>query len=164
MSYSELKIIQSTVGLVKLHNTSFYLMFLLSLLSLLFTVQAQQFDQNYLKWKAQQQDQDARLNKQSSKQNENYYLSRPSVTSSNKTQVNKTQTNTLVGAATTNKVSINAASIEQLQQLNGAGPKKAQAIIDYRNQNGQFKTIDELQKVKGIGIKFIEKNRSMLSL
>ena len=159
MSYSELKIIQSTVGLVKLHNTSFYLMFLLSLLSLLFTVQAQQFDQNYLKWKANQQDQDARLNKQSSKQNENYYLSRPSVTSSNKTQTNK-----LVGAATTNKVSINAASIEQLQQLNGAGPKKAQAIIDYRNQNGQFKTIDELQKVKGIGIKFIEKNRSMLSL
>lgn len=159
MSFSELKIIQPAIKLVKLHNTSFYLMFLLSLLSLLFTVQAQQFDQNYLKWKANQQDQDARLNKQSSKQNENYYLSRPSVTSSNKTQTNK-----LVGAATTNKVSINAASIEQLQQLNGAGPKKAQAIIDYRNQNGQFKTIDELQKVKGIGIKFIEKNRSMLSL
>lgn len=159
MSFSKLKNIQPAIKLVKLHNASFYLMFLLSLLSLLFTVQAQQFDQNYLKWKAQQQDQDARLNKQSSKQNENYYLSRPSVTSPTKTQTNK-----LVSAATTNKVSINAASIEQLQQLNGAGPKKAQAIIDYRNQNGQFKTIDELQKVKGIGIKFIEKNRSMLSL
>ena len=164
MSFSKLKNIQPAIKLVKLHNASFYLMFLLSLLSLLFTVQAQQFDQNYLKWKANQQEQDARLNKQSSKQNENYYLSRPSVTSPNKTQTNKTQANKLAGAATTNKVSINAASIEQLQQLNGAGPKKAQAIIDYRNQNGQFKTIDELQKVKGIGIKFIEKNRSMLSL
>lgn len=159
MVFSELKIIQSTIKLVKLHNISFYLMFLISLLSLSFVVQAQQFDQNYLKWKANQQDQDARLNKQSSKQNENYYLSRPSVTSHN-----KTQTNQLASVGTTNKVSINSASVEQLQQLNGAGPKKAQAIVDYRNQNGQFKTIDELQKVKGIGIKFIEKNRSMLSL
>ncbi|WP_010113779.1 ComEA family DNA-binding protein [Acinetobacter sp. P8-3-8] len=164
MIFAELKIIQSVIKLVKLHNVSFYTILLLSLLSLSLTAQAQQFDQNYLKWKANQQEQDARLNKQSSKQNENYYLSRPSVTSPNKTQTNKTQTNKLAGAAITNKVSINAASIEQLQQLNGAGPKKAQAIIDYRNQNGQFKTIEDLQKVKGIGVKFIEKNRSMLSL
>ena len=164
MVFLELKNIKLAIKLIKLNNWGFHWIVLCSLLSLTCTVQAQQFDQNYLKWKAKQQEQDARLNKQSSKQNENYYLSRPSVTSPNKTQTNKTQTNKLAGADTTNKVSINAASIEQLQQLNGAGPKKAQAIIDYRNQNGQFKTIEDLQKVKGIGVKFIEKNRSMLSL
>ena len=159
MVFSELKIIQLAVKLVKLYNVSFYLIFLISLLSLSFVVQAQQFDQNYLKWKANQQDQDARLNKQSTQNNENYYLSRPYVTNQR-----KAQTNQLASVGAINKVSINSASIEQLQQLKGAGPKKAQAIVDYRNQNGQFKTIDELQKVKGIGIKFIEKNRSMLSL
>jgi competence protein ComEA len=52
----------------------------------------------------------------------------------------------------------------QLQQLSGVGEKKAQAIIDYRNQYGKFKNVEELKNVKGIGPSLYEKNRSQLGL
>lgn len=65
---------------------------------------------------------------------------------------------------TTAKISINQASAAELQQLKGVGEKKAQAIIRYREQNGRFNQISELQNVKGIGAKFIEKNRDQLTL
>lgn len=61
-------------------------------------------------------------------------------------------------------LNINNASIEQLEQIKGIGAKKAQAIIEYRLQNGNFSTIDDLVKVKGIGKKFIAKNRTWMSV
>jgi competence protein ComEA len=48
-------------------------------------------------------------------------------------------------------VNINSASKEQLETLEGVGPVKAQAIIDYRKKNGPFKKVDDIKKVDGIG-------------
>lgn len=56
----------------------------------------------------------------------------------------------MVGAAFA-AVNINTATKEQLDGLKGIGPAKAQAIIDYRTKNGPFKTVDDLEKVPGIG-------------
>ncbi|MDR2016747.1 MAG: helix-hairpin-helix domain-containing protein [Burkholderiales bacterium] len=54
-------------------------------------------------------------------------------------------------------VDINTATSEELQTLSGIGPEKAQAIIDYRIQHGPFKSVQDLQNVKGFGEKTIAK-------
>ena len=112
------------------------------------------FDQDYAKWQAQQQAIDARLKAQKAGQDPNYYLSRPSTSTASGTQ----------SAVTGPKVNINRASVTELQQLSGVGQKKAEAIIQYREQNGSFKTVNDLQNVKGIGPKLLEKNRARLAL
>lgn len=62
------------------------------------------------------------------------------------------------------KISLNKASITELTKLTGIGEKKAQAIIEYRNQNGGFKTIEEITKVSGIGVSTFEKIKDQLTL
>lgn len=61
-------------------------------------------------------------------------------------------------------LNINNASVEQLESIKGIGAKKAQAIIEYRSQHGNFQSVDDLSNVKGIGTKFIDKNRARLSV
>ncbi|MES2205321.1 MAG: helix-hairpin-helix domain-containing protein [Pseudomonadota bacterium] len=48
-------------------------------------------------------------------------------------------------------VDLNSATQADLEKVNGIGPKKAQAIVLYRTQNGSFKSVEDLQKVRGIG-------------
>ena len=62
-------------------------------------------------------------------------------------------------------VNINKADAATLQHyLNGVGAAKAEAIVAYRNKHGRFKSVDDLQKVKGIGEVTIRKNRDNLSV
>ncbi len=54
-------------------------------------------------------------------------------------------------STTSNKVSINSASASDLTELSGIGPALASRIIEYRETNGLFQTIEDLMNVKGIG-------------
>ncbi|WEV60223.1 helix-hairpin-helix domain-containing protein [Streptococcaceae bacterium ESL0729] len=56
-----------------------------------------------------------------------------------------------------NKVNINTADLAELQTLPGVGLKKAQDILSYRQENGNFKSADDLKKVGGFGSKSLEK-------
>lgn len=49
------------------------------------------------------------------------------------------------------KVDINKASADELTTINGIGPTRADAIIAYREQNGRFKSIEDIRNVSGIG-------------
>lgn len=61
-------------------------------------------------------------------------------------------------------VDLNTATVEQLDALKGVGPAKAKAIVEYRTKNGPFKTVDDLEKVKGFGKKSVDALRAELSV
>jgi competence protein ComEA len=61
-------------------------------------------------------------------------------------------------------VSLNAASIEELETLPGVGPVTAQAIIDWRTTNGAFTSVDELLEVDGIGPKTYDSLAPLVTL
>jgi competence protein ComEA len=55
------------------------------------------------------------------------------------------------------KVNINTASVAELEALPGIGPAKAEAIVKYREEKGNFKSAEDLKNVQGIGDKLFEK-------
>lgn len=60
-------------------------------------------------------------------------------------------------------VNINTADAAQLASaLSGVGEKKAQLIVAWRKENGAFKSLDDLAKIKGLGPKLIERNKDMI--
>ena len=61
-------------------------------------------------------------------------------------------------------VNINTATKAELESIKGIGPVKAQAIIDYRAKYGGFKSVDDLDKVTGIGKATLEKIRGDVTL
>ncbi len=61
-------------------------------------------------------------------------------------------------------VNINTATQSELEAVSGVGPAKAKAIISYREANGGFKSLDELDKVKGFGKASIDKLKGELSV
>lgn len=61
-------------------------------------------------------------------------------------------------------VNLNTATKDELTSIKGVGPAKAQAIISYRQKNGQFKSVDDLKNVKGFGDKSVDKIRAAVSV
>jgi competence protein ComEA len=61
-------------------------------------------------------------------------------------------------------VNLNTASQAQLESLPGVGPKVAERILEYRQKNGQFKKIEDLMNVQGIGEKSFLKLKPLLTV
>lgn len=65
---------------------------------------------------------------------------------------------------TAKKININTASLTELQELPRIGEKVAQRIIDFRKENGKFKSTTDLLKVKGIGEKIFESIKDRITV
>jgi competence protein ComEA len=63
-----------------------------------------------------------------------------------------------------NPLNLNSANVAQLEALPGVGPAMAQKILDYRKQNGGFKSVDELDEVPGVGPKKMEALRPLVDV
>ena len=62
-------------------------------------------------------------------------------------------------------VNINTATVEELAEgIKGVGINKAKAIVQYRDEHGAFKSVDQLTQIKGIGDKTVERNRDNMSV
>jgi competence protein ComEA len=74
------------------------------------------------------------------------------------------QDQTAASSQTTSKINLNSVTKEQLMQINGIGEKKADLIISYRQEHGQFKQMEELKDISGIGDKTYEVLKESLTL
>ena len=63
-----------------------------------------------------------------------------------------------------NLININTADAKELEKIKGIGPALAERIIDYRTNNGAFKSIDEIKKVRGIGEKTFDKMKDQITV
>jgi competence protein ComEA len=62
------------------------------------------------------------------------------------------------------RININTASASELELLPGVGPALAGRIIEYRAANGAFQSVDDLENVKGVGPRTLEKLRPLVTV
>jgi competence protein ComEA len=74
---------------------------------------------------------------------------------------NQQPSSTIQGAG---KVNLNTATTSELETLPGIGPAKSSAILEYREGNGAFKTIEDLKSISGIGEKTFEKLKDLITV
>lgn len=77
---------------------------------------------------------------------------------------NTTCLNSINNGTSGSKVNINTASVDDLQTLEGIGESKAKSIIEYRNTNGKYKTIEDIKNVSGIGDSAFEKIKNNITV
>lgn len=83
----------------------------------------------------------------------------------NKNDVGSSETkNISEGISNDGIININNADLSELQKINGIGEVKAQSIIDYREKNGGFKSIEDIKNVDGIGSKTFEKIKDKICI
>ncbi len=130
---------------------------------LISVVSARQVDVSFEQWKARQEQYDVMLitGKRPEVYRQPIVQAQPLAEKSQRSVVPKSSQ--LLGESI--RLNINTASKDEIiAKLDGVGQKKAQAIIEYRQQHGQFKQVDDLLNVKGIGIKTLDKNRERIRL
>jgi competence protein ComEA len=71
---------------------------------------------------------------------------------------------TKTAAQVASKININKATVEQLMELKGIGESYAKKIVEYREKNGPFKKIEDIQEVKGIGSKLFEAIKDQITI
>jgi competence protein ComEA len=67
-------------------------------------------------------------------------------------------------AAITDKININTADEAALVKIKGVGKKKAEAIVAYRKDHGNFASVEDLRKIKGFGPKVFEKIKPFITI
>lgn len=78
--------------------------------------------------------------------------------------LSSSSSSSVLGSSSSKVVRLNSATVEELDKLSGVGPAIAQRIIDYRSENGGFKSVDEIKLVPGIGDKMFEKIKNEIQL
>ena len=96
---------------------------------------------------------DACINNQSTQNN-----------SSNKSSSNTSTSSSNNSSTSTEKININTATLEELQTLSGIGESKAKAIIEYREENGNFSKPEDILNVSGIGESVYEKIKDNITV
>ena len=118
----------------------------------------------YQQWKKQQQQHDLRLAQKLTPTVVSKHMTDP-ITPAPSTMLHQQNVTLAPRLGEQVKVNINTATAQELSaKLDSIGAKKAQAIVAYRNQHGQFKRIEDLKNVKGIGEKIYARNQLRLRL
>ena len=90
------------------------------------------------------------------------FLGKPDLIAVPNEEHSQSQTTETLAPSTPELLNINTASAEELQTLPNIGVQMAQRIVNYREQYGEFASVEDLQKVKGIGAKTLEKLRPLV--